>query len=78
MIRVVIAEDQALVLGALAALLSLENDIERNTTPIAPKAAARQISGSGMSDGSRGGLMGALFRRLGVVGIAACKAPPGR
>lgn len=28
MIRVVIAEDQALVLGALAALLSLENDIE--------------------------------------------------
>lgn len=28
MIRVVIAEDQALVLGALAALLSLERDIE--------------------------------------------------
>lgn len=28
MIRVIIAEDQALVLGALAALLELEDDIE--------------------------------------------------
>jgi two-component system response regulator DesR len=37
-IRVVIAEDQAMVLGALAALLSIEHDIEVVGRPVTGKS----------------------------------------
>lgn len=43
MIRVVIAEDQELVLGALAALLDLEDDIEVVATAVDGRAALAKI-----------------------------------
>lgn len=43
MIRVVLAEDQAMVLGALAALLDLENDIEVVARAVDGKAALADV-----------------------------------
>jgi len=43
-IRVILAEDQSLVLGALAALLGLENDIEVVATAADGASALRLVA----------------------------------